>query len=98
MPPWGTRTSATATWLVIADGAVNDIDSNAPTPIVNASVFMSATIIAGHSRPGSAEAAFNVGIRARRYTRSGGETTPRADGRARFGQRTRRDGSLSNHV
>src|SRR4051812_42484253 len=98
MPPWGTRTSATATLLVIADGAVNDNDSNAPTPIANASSFMSATIIAGHSQCASAEAAFNVGIRVRRYTRSSGESTPRADGRARGGQRTRRGGRLSDRV
>src|SRR4051812_33416539 len=57
MPPWGTRTSATATLLFIADGAVNDNNSNAPTPIAIASVFMSATIIAGHSQRISAEAA-----------------------------------------
>src|SRR5215213_11139471 len=59
MPPWGTRTSATATLLVVADGAVNDNDSNAPAPIANAHLFMSATIIAGHSRRGSAEAPLN---------------------------------------
>src|SRR5437763_9972214 len=98
MPSWGTRTSSTATLLVFADRAENDNDSNAHMPIANASIFMSATIMAGHSQCGSAEAAFNVGIRVRRYTRSSGETTPRADGRARGGQRTRRDGSLSDRM
>src|SRR3954451_19921308 len=98
MPPWGTRTSATATLLVIADGAVNDNDSNAPTPIANASVFMSATIIAGHSQRGSAEAPFNCRHSNARYTQFGDEPSPRTDGRARGGQLTRCVAGLSDHV
>src|SRR3954463_10118442 len=74
MPPWGTRTSATATLLFIADGAVNDNNSNAPTPIANASVFMSAT------RPPPSSSARRVRRKAARHVvaryRAGGDIEP----------------------